>query len=775
MLLNPGTVLSGRYEILEKIGSGGMAVVYRGRDRKLDRYVTVKVLREEFVGDEEFIERFRSEACSVARLSNPNIVRAYDVGEDGDINYIVNEYIHGDTLKKAIKEKAPFDSRSTINVAIQIASALSQAHKAHIVHRDIKPQNILVGTDGVVKVTDFGIARAATASTMTTTANAAGSVHYFSPEQARGGYVDEKSDIYSLGITMFEMITGVLPFQGNNSVSIALMHINDELPDIRQYNPNCTRSLEGIIRKATMKKADERYASIDLLLADLIRARAELNGSAKEEKSAEKKAAAVGAVETPQETKPADPKELEYIRSHAERPHAERAHAEHSHAEHTHAEHSHAEHAHAEGHHASHRHAAENAAEPLDDFAQENPVEEDAHTPLAGLEKYGKKLKMKHISKEDDYENEYVKSEPVKASRRPGKIRRNPRTEGDFDNEHDRKAERKVVIAAVITALVLIGVISVVGIKFMGGGFGGFISSDKNIETPLFLGMDYDEAVKEAEKMGITLVQEGEDYSSFYDTGCIIYQSVNEGTMIGEGTKIGVKVSLGLTEEEMPNVVGKSENAAIEAITRLVGDVAEIRYVHDADAKPSEVIKQEPEAGASITAKSRIILTISKGDEDTDVTVPNVVNDTLEDAKASLTAVGLTVGNVSYAASDKVAEGKVITQTVAANKSVPSGSVVNLVVSSGADTQENENNKPSSNTQTQGTKYFTINAPSGSEGSVYVRVVKEDADGVYPVVDTYRDASEFPYSVSVTGKGSGTVTCYIDNVQQWSQSVNFSG
>lgn len=775
MLLNPGTVLSGRYEILEKIGSGGMAVVYRGRDRKLDRYVTVKVLREEFVGDEEFIERFRSEACSVARLSHPNIVRAYDVGEDGDINYIVNEYIHGDTLKKAIKEKAPFDSRSTINVAIQIASALSQAHKAHIVHRDIKPQNILVGTDGVVKVTDFGIARAATASTMTTTANAAGSVHYFSPEQARGGYVDEKSDIYSLGITMFEMITGVLPFQGNNSVSIALMHINDELPDIRQYNPNCTRSLEGIIRKATMKKADERYASIELLLADLIRARAELNGSAKEEKSAEKKAAAVGAVETPQETKPADPKELEYIRSHAERPHAERAHAEHSHAEHAHAEHSHAEHAHAEGHHASHRHAAENAAEPLDDFAQENPVEEDAHTPLAGLEKYGKKLKMKHISKEDDYENEYVKSEPVKASRRPGKIRRNPRTEGDFDNEHDRKAERKVVIAAVITALVLIGVISVVGIKFMGGGFGGFISSDKNIETPLFLGMDYDEAVKEAEKMGITLVQEGEDYSSFYDTGCIIYQSVNEGTMIGEGTKIGVKVSLGLTEEEMPNVVGKSENAAIEAITRLVGDVAEIRYVHDADAKPSEVIKQEPEAGASITAKSRIILTISKGDEDTDVTVPNVVNDTLEDAKASLTAVGLTVGNVSYAASDKVAEGKVITQTVAANKSVPSGSVVNLVVSSGADTQENENNKPSSNTQTQGTKYFTINAPSGSEGSVYVRVVKEDADGVYPVVDTYRDASEFPYSVSVTGKGSGTVTCYIDNVQQWSQSVNFSG
>lgn len=787
MLLNPGTVLSGRYEIIEKIGSGGMAVVYRGRDKKLDRYVTVKVLREEFIGDEEFIERFRSEACSAARLSHPNIVRAYDVGEDGDINYIVNEYIHGDTLKKAIKEKAPFDSRSTINVAIQIASALSQAHKAHIVHRDIKPQNILVGTDGVVKVTDFGIARAATASTMTTTANAAGSVHYFSPEQARGGYVDEKSDIYSLGITMFEMITGVLPFQGNNSVSIALMHINDELPDIRQYNPNCTRSLEGIIKKATMKKADERYASIDLLLADLIRARADITGAAKvSRESAEKKeveaagvaagaaatagaAAAAGtgvrmsrraeaaarlreaqeraeaekaaqaAVETPQETKPADPKELEMIR-------------------------------------------AGQKAEPAEEVQEAKEAEKEAaeddgdvYTPLVGFEKYSKKLKMTQISKEDDYENEYVESAPVKTSRRPERVRRNPRTEDDYDNEQDRKAERKVIIAAVITALVLIGIISAVGIKFMGGGFGGFIASEKNIETPMFIGVPYEDAVKAAEEMGIILVEEGEDYSSFYDTGCIIYQSVSEGTMIGEGTKIGVKVSLGLTEEEMPDVVGKDENDAVEAIMRLVGDVVKIEYVNDPEADEMEVIEQEPAAGEAITAKSRIVLKVSKGDAASgDVVVPNVVNETESSARASLEAVGLVVGNVSYAASDRVAEGRVMTQTLSADSEVPAGSVVNLVVSTGAG-QNTDTSTPSSNTnQGTGTKYFTINAPSGTSGSVYVRVVKNDADGMYPIVDEYRDASEFPYSVAVTGKGSGSVTCYIDNVQQWSQSVNFA-
>ena len=790
MLLNPGTVLSGRYEIVEKIGSGGMAVVYRGRDKKLDRYVTVKVLREDFIGDEEFIERFRSEACSAARLSHPNIVRAYDVGDDGDINYIVMEYIHGDTLKKAIKEKAPFDSRSTINVAIQIASALSQAHKAHIVHRDIKPQNILVGTDGVVKVTDFGIARAATASTMTTTANAAGSVHYFSPEQARGGYVDEKSDIYSLGITMFEMITGVLPFQGNNSVTIALKHINDELPDIRQFNPNCTRSLEGIIKKATMKKADERYASIDLLLADLIRARADITGAAKkvqqpavkkeepakeaaavaagaaaagagvrmsrraeaaaqlraaQEKAAAEKAAQA-AMETPQETKPADPKELEAIRT------AKKAEPE-----------------------AEEVQFQEVKVIPKPVETEEEDEDGDINMPLVSFDKYSKKLPQ--ISKEDEYENEYVASEPVKTSRRPERVRRNPRTEGDYDNEQDRKAERKVIIAAVLTALLIIGIISAVGIKFMGGGFGGFTSADETIETPLFLGVPYEDAVKAAEERGIILVEEGDDYSSFYDVGYIIYQSVGEGTMIAEGTKIGVKVSLGLTEEEMPGVVGKKEKDALEAIIRLVGDVAKIEYVYDPEVEAGEVIEQEPVEGETITAKSNIVLKISKGDEGGDVIVPNVVNETEDSARSSLEAVGLVVGNVSYAASDRIAEGRVITQTLSADAEVPSGSVVNLVVSTGNGGGTQAPSTPSANTQqnvTTGTKYFTINAPAGAGDSVYVRVVKNDVDGMFPVVDEYRDISDFPYSISVTGKGSGTVTCYMNDVQQWSQNVNFS-
>lgn len=806
MLLNPGSVLGDRYEIIEKIGSGGMAVVYRGKDKKLDRYVTIKVLREEFIGDEEFIERFRSEACSAARLSHPNIVRVYDVGEDGEINYIVMEYIHGDTLKTAIRKKAPFDSRSTINVAIQIASALSQAHKAHIVHRDIKPQNILVGTDGVVKVTDFGIARAARATTMTTTANAAGSVHYFSPEQARGGYVDEKSDIYSLGITMFEMITGVLPFQGNNSVSIALKHINEELPDIRQYNPNCTPSLEGIIKKATMKKADERYASIDLMLADLMRARTEVAVHAEQERQAEAKershaavagaaGAAAGAAAGFRMSRRAEAaKELREAKERAE---AERARIRKMEDEAVTAE-SPLVHRRAE----SGSHFQENipAMENVEDAtrkadeseidlirfkkneeapaAEEPQVEGDVNTPLVSFEKYGKRLK---ISKDDNYEGEYMAVEEVKKSRRPERKRRNPRKEEEYDNERDRKAERRVIAAAIVTAIVLIVIISSVGLRVL-GGFKGFGSGEKNIETPQFIGMTYEEAEAEAKKLGLKLVKEGEDYSNYYDEGMIFWQNVDPETMVAGNTKIGVKVSLGLKEQEMPDVLNKSESDAIKAITKLVGTSPDIVYEESEDVKPGHVISQNPEEGTKIDAHTHITLTVCKPEEGGNVVVPDVQGDTESSAVQSLEAVGLTVGKISYLESDTVAEGRVITQTLTPNSEVPSGSVVNLAISKGAPVQEEpqEEEPPreggsgqpadSNNTSTQ---YFTITAPEGAGDTVHVKVVKTDADGTTTVIDETRNLSDFPFSIAVTGTGSGTVTGTVDGQTTLSENVTF--
>lgn len=806
MLLNPGSVLGDRYEIIEKIGSGGMAVVYRGKDKKLDRYVTIKVLREEFIGDEEFIERFRSEACSAARLSHPNIVRVYDVGEDGEINYIVMEYIHGDTLKTAIRKKAPFDSRSTINVAIQIASALSQAHKAHIVHRDIKPQNILVGTDGVVKVTDFGIARAARATTMTTTANAAGSVHYFSPEQARGGYVDEKSDIYSLGITMFEMITGVLPFQGNNSVSIALKHINEELPDIRQYNPNCTPSLEGIIKKATMKKADERYASIDLMLADLMRARTEVAVHAEQERQAEAKershaavagaaGAAAGAATGIRMSRRAEAtKELREAKERAE---AERARIRKMEDEAVTAE-SPLVHRRAE----SGSHFRENipAMENVEDAtrkadeseidlirfrkneeapaAEEPQVEGDVNTPLVSFEKYGKRLK---ISKDDNYEGEYMAVEEVKKSRRPERKRRNPRKEEEYDNERDRKAERRVIAAAIVTAIVLIVIISSVGLRVL-GGFKGFGSGEKNIETPQFIGMTYEGAEAEAKKLGLKLVKEGEDYSNYYDEGMIFWQNVDPETMVAGNTKIGVKVSLGLKEQEMPDVLNKSESDAIKAITKLVGTSPDIVYEESEDVKPGHVISQNPEEGTKIDAHTHITLTVCKPEEGGNVVVPDVQGDTESSAVQSLEAVGLTVGKISYLESDTVAEGRVITQTLTPNSEVPSGSVVNLAISKGAPVQEEPqeeeppreggSGQPADSNSTS-TQYFTITAPEGAGDTVHVKVVKTDADGTTTVIDETRNLSDFPFGIAVTGTGSGTVTGTVDGQTTLSENVTF--
>lgn len=806
MLLNPGSVLGDRYEIIEKIGSGGMAVVYRGKDKKLDRYVTIKVLREEFIGDEEFIERFRSEACSAARLSHPNIVRVYDVGEDGEINYIVMEYIHGDTLKTAIRKKAPFDSRSTINVAIQIASALSQAHKAHIVHRDIKPQNILVGTDGVVKVTDFGIARAARATTMTTTANAAGSVHYFSPEQARGGYVDEKSDIYSLGITMFEMITGVLPFQGNNSVSIALKHINEELPDIRQYNPNCTPSLEGIIKKATMKKADERYVSIDLMLADLMRARTEVAVHAEQERQAEAKershaavagaaGAAAGAAAGIRMSRRAEAaKELQEAKERAE---AERARIRKMEDEAVTAE-SPLVHRRAE----SGSHFRENipAMENVEDAtrkadeseidlirfkkneeapaAEEPQVEGDVNTPLVSFEKYGKRLK---ISKDDNYEGEYMAVEEVKKSRRPERKRRNPRKEEEYDNERDRKAERRVIAAAIVTAIVLIVIISSVGLRVL-GGFKGFGSGEKNIETSQFIGMTYEEAEAEAKKLGLKLVKEGEDYSNYYDEGMIFWQNVDPETMVAGNTKIGVKVSLGLKEQEMPDVLNKSESDAIKAITKLVGTSPDIVYEESEDVKPGHVISQNPEEGTKIDAHTHITLTVCKPEEGGNVVVPDVQGDTESSAVQSLEAVGLTVGKISYLESDTVAEGRVITQTLTPNSEVPSGSVVNLAISKGAPVQEEPqeeeppreggSGQPADSNSTS-TQYFTITAPEGAGDTVHVKVVKTDADGTTTVIDETRNLSDFPFSIAVTGTGSGTVTGTVDGQTTLSENVTF--
>lgn len=278
-MLQKGYILSNRYEIIEKIGAGGMSIVYKAKCNKLQRYVAIKVLREEFVSDEEFVSRFRVEAQSAASLSHSNILNIFDVGNEENLYYIVMEYIQGKTLKQIIDEQAPFSSSRVLKIALDIASALQHAHKNNIVHRDIKPQNILVTDEGVLKVADFGIARAVDSSTVVTTGNAIGSVHYFSPEQARGGYVDKTSDIYSLGIVMYEMITDTLPFEGESPITVALKHINEEIPTPDTINPKLFSSLQEIIMKATQKKTENRYKNIDEMIMDMEKSLIDPNGN----------------------------------------------------------------------------------------------------------------------------------------------------------------------------------------------------------------------------------------------------------------------------------------------------------------------------------------------------------------------------------------------------------------------------------------------------------------------------------------------------------------
>lgn len=266
-MIKLGMLIGGRYEVLEKIGTGGMSDVYKAKDQKLNRFVAVKVLKQEFSENRNFVSKFRVEAQAAAGLMHPNIVNVYDVGEENGIHYIVMELVEGITLKKYIEKKVRLTTKEAISIAIQVAMGIEAAHNNHIIHRDIKPQNIMISKEGKVKVTDFGIAKAASSNTITS--NVMGSVHYTSPEQARGGFSDEKSDIYSMGITMFEMLTGRVPFNGDTTVAIAIKHIQDPMPYLRDFVPEIPVSVENIVMKCTQKSADRRYQSMGEMIADL--------------------------------------------------------------------------------------------------------------------------------------------------------------------------------------------------------------------------------------------------------------------------------------------------------------------------------------------------------------------------------------------------------------------------------------------------------------------------------------------------------------------------
>ena len=751
-MLDKGTVISKRYQIIEKLGAGGMAVAYKARDMRLGRFVTVKVLKDEYSENDDFLAKFSSEASAAASLSHHNIVRVYDVGEDRGINYIVMEYVHGESLKKTIEKKAPFDTLTTLSVAMQIASALSHAHKHHVVHRDIKPQNILVSVDGTVKVTDFGIARAATANTYAADVNAMGSVHYFSPEQARGGYVNEKSDIYSLGITMFEMATGKVPFDASSSIAIALKHLNEELPDIKQYNPNVTRGLEGIIRKATQKKADERYDNIDLMISDIKLAIIE---AARIAKSSKAKAVekAEPEIDVPQFKTSRDRRAAE------DKPVINDAVAEEI-AEKDNDE--------LEGQLSlddvnggaggSEDYDDEyddqyddGYDEDYDDYDDEEPENESSNeeneikVELAqniklpkrsvGFDKYSKKLKLNNENDSydddyDDYDDDY--------------------DDDDFDDyyrefDEEKRQERRVTIAAVITAFVIIGIIVFVGVKFFNVFENAAAVFNRTETVPKFVGMTMTDAEEQASSLGIRLI-EGAVVDSTEPADTILTQDVEEGTEITDNMEIMVTVSSGADMYELPNVVGEQESDAISKITSALNANIIIEYEYDETHQEGEVIKQSPEGNTMVSASSDVVLTICRDQDSINAVVPKVEGYTEEEAIEKIEASGLTVGNISRTTSTSVASGYVITQTAEPGEEILKNSPIDIVVSIGRPAPQPVDNTPDTTTEDD-----TEPAPIGSDTTTDTGTTDQGATQTQPNTDNTGTSTDVADDVPALG------------------------
>ena len=755
MTLMIGTVIGGRYEIIEKIGIGGMAAVYRANDLKLERSVTLKVLKEELSDDVDFKDRFKIEARAAAKLSHPNIVNVYDVGEENGIYYIVMEYIHGDTLKQLILDHAPFDNVTTLSVAVQIASALSHAHKNEVIHRDIKPHNILVGVDGTIKVTDFGIARAAAVSTSTTTSNALGSVYYLSPEQARGGYVDDKSDIYSLGITMYEMLSGKVPYDGDTPVAVALKHINANLPDIKECNPEANHILESIVKKATNKRKDERYGSASLLLEDLKQALAEVSKTYKKgEQAVDNKDTAtdpilMGDGENVINVETDEPKNSKF----------------------------------------------ENVIVESEKLNEQSAQKDGIELPesVVGFDMYNKKFK---ISKnDDDFEPEVYSDMKTSRRKNESKSKKKRQVDGAYNDEYKAK-EKKVTIAAVVTAGIIIAIITLYGAKMLTGGSVGRQVAVNSM--PYIVGITVDEAQEELKGMEVTINVVSQEQSS-YDEGVIISQAIPQGTSISKGDVINVVISGGAKAFTMPDVVYDTEAEAVLKIENLGGKVI-VKYSFDDTVPVGIVMEQTPKAQTEISdTGSSIIIIVSEGAETPTLTVPDFLGMKIGDAQKLMAERGLLMGTITEKNNTAGEKDTILSQSLTANQEVEKDTKIDFVVVGSEigepisqpeqtdDTQTNDtqtDNVPTDNTQNpnipvadSGKKTFSVSAPANYTDSenISVKVIQiTNGNSVEVVYNEAKTIDNFPFSVTVGGSGQSEVQLYIDNVYQWSQNVNFS-
>lgn len=640
-MLNPGTMLSGRYEIIEMVGSGGMSEVYKAKCHVLNRFVAIKVLKPEFSSDVNFVTKFRIEAQSAAGLSHPNIVNVYDVGEDNGVYYIVMELVEGITLKEYIQKHGRIEPKEAIDFAIQIAQGVQAAHEHHTIHRDIKPQNIILANNGTLKVTDFGIAKAASSSTTTT--NAMGSVHYISPEQARGGFSDERSDIYSLGITLYEMLTGHVPFEGENNVAIALMHIQSEMVSPREYYPDIPTSLEKIIRKCTQKKPERRYLTANALIADLYRVKENPN---------------IDCIVVPKQTVPSSPtiemtkQEMEMIKTGRQ---------------------------------------VDAAA------TQEVPPARPKTSEIQVNRPVMKPSQFDDLFPDDDDPEDEVSENDI------GDDYQND-DEPEHDEDLDPRLKKIITVASVAIAVVLailaLVVIGNIAGWFPGGLFGGKATTEKTTGSDVLaptdalstteqetipmvnvVGLYKTAAEEQMNKNGFTNYTFKEQTDATVEKGYVISQSVDDGTAITKDTAITIVISSGKEMTSVPNVVNYEDSQATTLLEEAGLKVTH-GYAYDDNVEKDHVISSDPVAGTEVEEGSTVKIIISNGKKQKKVVVPNLEVMSEADAAVKLTELNL-VGAPTYEYSDTVKEGQVISQDPVVNTEVDEQSTVSYVVSKG--------------------------------------------------------------------------------------------
>ena len=620
-MLKPGMMIGDRYEVIEVVGAGGMSVVYKAKCHKLNRYVAIKVLKPEFGDDTNFISKFRIEAQSAAGLSHPNIVNVYDVGEDEGIYYIVMELVEGITLKEYIQEKGRIELNQAIDFSLQIASAIDTAHESHIVHRDIKPQNIIVSKNGNLKVTDFGIAKAATSNTIASTAM--GSVHYISPEQARGGYSDEKSDIYSLGITMYEMVTGRVPFEGENNVSVALMHIQGEMIPPRAYYPDdISAGFEKIILKATQKKAERRYLTAKAMIGDL--RKIQVDPTYENVGKLNPTAALDGS------TKMMTKDEVGKIKSQIQRTESE----------------------------------PRVSVFPIE--TRENKVEADNRI----------------VNSNENRVQPPVNTNQKGYSSTPKEIEE----EEDEDEVDPKLVKLTAIFGVVVGVLALILLVLWIGSTGIFTSKkktteNTTIEEVKKVGVPKFEGMTVEEAQKLAKEKGVKISVTYVESDDIEEGDIILSQSVKAGEEIDAEEEVELTASATKKLVKVSGVIGLTE---AQAKAKLEDEGFEVKreYLNDDEAEIDTVFKQSPEEGTEVQEGETITIYVCIGKDIEEVEVKRLKGMSVSEATDKLKADGLEIGEITEEYSE-VEAGKIISQSYTQGQKVPEGTKIDVCVSKG--------------------------------------------------------------------------------------------